>query len=95
MYILVAHHVYMQCEDFRLRDDFEQLAFAWRSREAPSKRARQRILDEGGSRWTEFMCMPGWLPVSRSALDYMHNFYRAYLFNLYVESLTVSLMASN
>ncbi len=58
-------------------DDFEQLAFAWRSRDATSARARKHILDEGGSRWTEFMAIPGWMPVSRAALDYMHNFYRA------------------
>ncbi|EIW57889.1 uncharacterized protein TRAVEDRAFT_38232 [Trametes versicolor FP-101664 SS1] len=74
-------------ENFRMRDDFEQLAYAWRSREATSARARKHILDEGGSRWTEFMAIPGWMPVSRAALDYMHNFYLGIMKNLFMDFL--------
>ncbi|CDO73340.1 hypothetical protein BN946_scf185008.g103 [Trametes cinnabarina] len=74
-------------EEFRMCDDYAQLAFAWRSREAVLKAARQRILDEGGSHWTEFMALPGWMPVSHAALDYMHNFYLGITKNLFMDFL--------
>ena len=62
--------------DFQMRDDFTQLAAAWKSHEAKSERARKKILNESGSRWTEFMALPGWMPVTGAAVDFMHNFYR-------------------
>ncbi|KAJ7120571.1 hypothetical protein C8R43DRAFT_1136739 [Mycena crocata] len=61
--------------DFKLRDDWEQLAHAFRSYRAKSETARTKILDETGSRHSEMNWIPGWGPIKCAPLDFMHNFY--------------------
>ncbi|KAI0324359.1 hypothetical protein GY45DRAFT_1349447 [Cubamyces sp. BRFM 1775] len=77
-------HMY---NNFHMRDKFVQLMFAWCSREVTTKKACLDILDEGGSRWTWFMALLHWMPISEAALDYMHNFYFGITKNLFMDFL--------
>ncbi|KIJ59512.1 hypothetical protein HYDPIDRAFT_100577 [Hydnomerulius pinastri MD-312] len=61
--------------NFQMRDDWEQLQHAERSRLAATKVARKDILDTHGVRYSILNELPGWLPRRRSPIDFMHNFY--------------------
>ncbi|TBU31210.1 hypothetical protein BD311DRAFT_132047 [Dichomitus squalens] len=63
------------CENFTLRDDWEMLAASFRAKQVTSKKKRKEILDETGKRYSVMDELTGWLPVSTSAIDFMHNFY--------------------
>ncbi|KAL1949361.1 hypothetical protein VTO73DRAFT_8242 [Trametes versicolor] len=63
------------CEHFKLRDDWETAANSFRAKDAPTKAALKRLVNETGKRYCIFDELPGWLPVSTSAVDFMHNFY--------------------
>lgn len=58
-----------------MRDDWESLKHAELSRRATSDKARKKILDESGMRYSEFNQLPGWMPSQLTVVDYMHNFY--------------------
>lgn len=65
----------LSLSDFELRDDFTQLHNANSSKMARSQAARTRILDATGVRYSCLNELPGWTPVQRSVVDFMHNFY--------------------
>ena len=52
-----------------------QLSAAEKSRCQMTKKAHKEILDKMGMQYTCLNEVPGWLPVSQSLLDYVHNFY--------------------
>ncbi|KAG1751405.1 uncharacterized protein EDB91DRAFT_1234802 [Suillus paluster] len=60
---------------FELHNDFTQLRNANSSKMARSQAARTRILDAMGVRYSCLDELPGWTPVQRSVVDFMHNFY--------------------
>ncbi|KIY48977.1 hypothetical protein FISHEDRAFT_42291 [Fistulina hepatica ATCC 64428] len=62
-------------EHFVLRDDFEQLKHAFKSQNARTKKDCRAILDAHGMRYSAVNILPGWLPISSSVIDFMHNFY--------------------
>ncbi|EJF67325.1 hypothetical protein DICSQDRAFT_46259 [Dichomitus squalens LYAD-421 SS1] len=63
------------CEKFTLRDDWEMLSASFRAKTATSKAERKRILDKTGKQYSVMDELTGWLPVSTSAIDFMHNYY--------------------
>lgn len=62
-------------QDFHMRDDWKLLEHAHRSKLSTTKAARKSILDEHGVRYSVLNELPGWLPMRRSPIDFMHNFY--------------------
>jgi acyl-CoA thioesterase FadM len=61
--------------DFQLRSDEEQLRHANDSNIARTEVARKTILDEHGVRYSVMNKVPGWMPIRRAPIDFMHNFY--------------------
>ncbi|RDB19230.1 hypothetical protein Hypma_013499 [Hypsizygus marmoreus] len=62
-------------ERFQMRDDFEQLKHAFECGNARTKKDRQKIFDDHGSRHSEMNWLPGWLPITSAPVDFMHNIY--------------------
>ncbi|KAG2737679.1 hypothetical protein P692DRAFT_201674704, partial [Suillus brevipes Sb2] len=68
-----------------MRDDWKLLEHAHRSKSSTTKAARKSILDEHGVRYSVLNELPGWLPMRRSPIDFMHNFYalvKRFLFDI-------------
>ncbi|KAF8987453.1 hypothetical protein BDQ17DRAFT_1393527 [Cyathus striatus] len=61
--------------NFELRDDFEQLKYTFKWQQARSICAQKKIFNDYGSCHSEMNYLPGWLPISSSPLDFMHNYY--------------------
>ncbi|EGN95381.1 hypothetical protein SERLA73DRAFT_60037 [Serpula lacrymans var. lacrymans S7.3] len=67
-------------KNFKIRDNWAQLKHAHQSLLASTERARTKVLDDYGSRYSLFNSLPGWLPVKNTPIDFMHNFYGTFLF---------------
>ena len=59
--------------DFKLRDDWEMMMWAYKSKNATTKKARKKILDEQGVHWSSMLDIPGFSPTKSAPLDMMHN----------------------
>lgn len=75
------------------KDDYQMLKDAYRSKKAEPER-QEVILRDCGVRWAAFNAISGWLPSSKTVLDFMHNiffglnchFFTDMIFKLYMLS---------
>ena len=49
------------------------MMWAYKSKNATTKKARKKILDEQGVRWSSMLDIPGFSPTKSAPLDMMHN----------------------
>jgi hypothetical protein len=65
--------------EFVLKDDYELLKAGFQARNA-GKARRDVILKTSGARFSIVNVIPGWLPSTKSALDFMHCIFLGALF---------------
>jgi hypothetical protein len=59
--------------DFKLRDDWEMMMWAYKSKNVTTKQTCKKILDEKGVCWSSMLNIPGFSPTKSALLDMMHN----------------------
>lgn len=62
-------------ENWPKRTKDEHIATALRWLEAATNEERDKIYDETGIRWSEFLALPYWDPIAHLAIDIMHNLF--------------------
>lgn len=75
------------------KDDYELLRHAFRSRDAPVWRQNQ-ILKDYGIQWSTINLLPDWLPVKKTALDFMHAVFLGIIMHLFMQVLFAAHMFS-
>ncbi|KII86134.1 hypothetical protein PLICRDRAFT_115269 [Plicaturopsis crispa FD-325 SS-3] len=89
----VNNPLLMLYEGWQDKDDYTMLRHAFASRVAGA--ARQFvILRDFGVRWATFNLIPGWLPSSKTALDFMHNIFLGLICHIFMEILFKAYMFS-
>ncbi|KAH9940309.1 hypothetical protein B0H21DRAFT_697685, partial [Amylocystis lapponica] len=75
------------------KDDYEMLKHAYRAKDVGPRR-ENAILRDHGVRWTIMNILAGWLPASKTVLDFMHNIFLGIIAHLFMEILFKGYMFS-
>ncbi|RDB30064.1 hypothetical protein Hypma_014106 [Hypsizygus marmoreus] len=76
-----------------MKDDFNLLKHAFRSKDAAPGR-QNTILRDHGVRWAIFNTISDWLPSSKTVLDFMHNVFLGLICHFFMEVIFKSYMLS-
>ncbi|KAH9948903.1 hypothetical protein B0H21DRAFT_689267 [Amylocystis lapponica] len=79
--------------NWQAKDDYKMLKHAYRSK-GVNPRRENAILRDHGVRWSSMNWLAGWLPSSKTVLDFMHNIFLGIIMHLFMEILFKSYMFS-
>ncbi|KAH9942644.1 hypothetical protein B0H21DRAFT_696303 [Amylocystis lapponica] len=77
----------------KISDDYNMLKHAYRAKDAGPRR-ENTILRDYGVRWSIMNILSGWLPASKTVLDFMHNIFLGIIAHLFMEILFKAYMFS-